>query len=286
MEAPVPASALIHSATLVSAGVYILLRFSSIFDNSFIFLTLISLLGSITALYGGLVSMNQYDTKKILAYSTISHCGFLFVLTTTNIFEFTLLYLYIHGFFKAAIFMCVGNINRLNKNNQDIRKMGYFFKLVPFECYFLIIGLFNLGGLPFSLGFFIKHLLLLSLKTNLYIFLFIFSNCIFAAFTGLYYSFRLIYYVFFDFKKNKISLYFNYNSKSILSFFFSNSNLGSIISIFCLFFFAYILSIYFLNIYLSNNNFFSDNLSIIEYSSIFFYNLKNQNLFLYFKFIN
>ena len=137
MEAPVPASALIHSATLVSAGIFIVLRFSNVFDGSYFFLISIGLLGSITAFYGGFTAMNQFDTKRILAYSTISHCGFLMVLAISNIFEYTIVYLYIHGFFKAAIFMCIGNINRLNKNNQDIRKMGNFFKILPFECIFV-----------------------------------------------------------------------------------------------------------------------------------------------------
>jgi len=126
MEAPVPASALIHSATLVSAGIFLLLRFSVFFENSYFSLLIISLVGSFTAFYGGFSSMLQADTKKILAYSTISHCGFLMVSYTTGVLEYVVLYLYIHGFFKAAVFMCAGNINRLSKGNQDFRKMGQY----------------------------------------------------------------------------------------------------------------------------------------------------------------
>lgn len=126
MEAPVPASALIHSATLVSAGIFLLLRFSPFFELSYYSLIVISVIGSTTAFYGGLSSMLQSDTKKILAYSTISHCGFLMVVYTTGVLEYVLIYLYIHGFFKAAVFMCAGNVNRLSKNNQDFRKMGQY----------------------------------------------------------------------------------------------------------------------------------------------------------------
>lgn len=286
MEAPVPASALIHSATLVSAGIFIILRFNNLFDNSYFFLILIGVLGSITAFYGGFTAMNQFDTKRILAYSTISHCGFLMVLAISNIFEFVVIYLYIHGFFKAAVFMCIGNINRLNKNNQDIRKMGNFFKIVPFECIFVSIGLFNLGGLPFSLGFYIKHVLILSLKTHFFFFYVIFLNCFFASLTGLYYSFRLIFYIFFDFKKNKLNLFQGVNSKSLKSIFKSNSNIGAIIAIFFLFVLAYIVGVIVLNMYLSKSRIFSENFSLLELSSINFFFLNSFNIFFFFSFFN
>jgi len=124
MEAPVPASSLIHSATLVSAGIFLVLRFNSIFDYSVYVKYLLPIVGSFTAAYGGLLAAHQSDTKRTLAYSTISHCGFLMVLCFTQINEFVILYLYVHGFFKAAVFMCVGNVIRISKNYQDFRKMG------------------------------------------------------------------------------------------------------------------------------------------------------------------
>jgi len=286
MEAPVPASALIHSATLVSAGIFLILRFSILFENSSFFLILICILGSLTAFYGGFTAMNQFDTKRILAYSTISHCGFLMILAVNSIFEYTLIYLYVHGFFKAAIFMCVGNVNRFNRNNQDIRKMGNFSKLLPFENLFIIIGLFNLGGLPFSLGFYIKHILILSLKTHFLFFYIIFINCFFAALTGLYYSFRLIYYIFYDFKKNKIFLFLSSNSLNLNSYFKSNSNIGAILPIFYLFILSYLINMSILNIYLSKNYSFSETISFLEFSSIFYFYLKSYNIYLFFFFFN
>lgn len=170
MEAPVPASALIHSATLVSAGLFLLLRFNVFFELSNYVYYIIPFIGALTSFYGGLSAAFQSDIKRILAYSTISHCGFLMVSFSSYLFDFTLLYLYIHGFFKAGVFLCVGNVIRFSKNYQDFKRMGGYNIFLPFECYLSCIGLLNLGGLPFSLGFYMKHLLLTSLiNTNIFL---------------------------------------------------------------------------------------------------------------------
>jgi NADH:ubiquinone oxidoreductase subunit 5 (subunit L)/multisubunit Na+/H+ antiporter MnhA subunit len=149
MEAPVPASALIHSATLVSAGIFLILRLYPIFEHSTIFYLVTPIIGSITALYGGIVAYYQTDIKRILAYSTVSHCGFLMVLTVFGNIEYVLFYLYVHGFFKAIVFLCVGNIIRFCKNYQDIRRMGQLWCYLPFELSISILALINLSGLPF-----------------------------------------------------------------------------------------------------------------------------------------
>lgn len=99
MEAPVPASALIHSATLVSAGIYLLLRFKAIIILSLPASTILPIIGGITAAYGAVTSAFQTDVKRLLAYSTISHCGFLVLSAILCDTEFTILYLYVHGFF-------------------------------------------------------------------------------------------------------------------------------------------------------------------------------------------
>jgi NADH:ubiquinone oxidoreductase subunit 5 (subunit L)/multisubunit Na+/H+ antiporter MnhA subunit len=166
MEAPVPASALIHSATLVSAGVYILLRFSPLFQLSTLCCYIILIIGTLTAFYGGVVSCYQSDLKKILAYSTISHCGFLMAVYTTFVIEYTILYLYIHGFFKAIVFLSVGNIIRFNRNIQDFKRMGGLYKYLPFDSVVCLLGLINLSGLPFSYGYYIKHFLFVGLYIN------------------------------------------------------------------------------------------------------------------------
>lgn len=286
MEAPVPASALIHSATLVSAGIFLLLRFNIFFDYSIFSILIISMVGSFTAFYGGFVSMYQSDTKKILAYSTISHCGFLMVLVSLNIIEFTLLYLYIHGFFKAAVFMCVGNVNRLSKNNQDFKQMGMYYKYLPFDCFFSCIGLINLAGLPFSLGFYIKHLLFLSLHFNIYVYYFILLNCLCGALSGLFYCSRLIINVFFDFKKSRNSLYLIYNRKFFNSYFYSNTTLISNFSIFFLFFFSYFFGFYFLQLYLSKIIDYSDLTGFIHLSNQYFIYIFNNSLLFNIGFLN
>jgi NADH-quinone oxidoreductase subunit L len=231
MEAPVPASALIHSATLVSAGVYLLLRFSVLFEFSVSSLTIVSVIGAITAFYGGITSALQSDTKRILAYSTISHCGFLMVIYTTGIAEYTILYLYIHGFFKAATFLCVGNIIRYSRNIQDFRRMGYYYFILPFECVMCLTCLINLSGLPLSFGFTIKHLLFVGLQPTTSFYYFILVNCIFGATTGLFYGSRLYYFVFFDFKKSRKVLYPTPYTLDLKSKFYTNSSNAGMLAI-------------------------------------------------------
>lgn len=266
MEAPVPASALIHSATLVSAGIYLLLRFTSLFELSSISFSLIAIIGSLTAFYGGLVSMYQSDTKRILAYSTISHCGFLMVVYTTGILEYVVLYLYVHGFFKAAVFLCVGNVIRFSKNNQDFKRMGMFYKYLPFDCFASFICLINLSGLPFTFGFYIKHLLFVGLDSNFVLYYIVLVNCLFGALTGLFYSYRLYYNVFFDYKKSKKKQYFSVISNILNSKYYSNGTIGANTAIIGLVLVAYVVSLFLFYIYFSKEYIFS-NFSFTSYIS-------------------
>lgn len=266
MEAPVPASALIHSATLVSAGIYLLLRFTTLFELSTMCLALIAVIGSLTAFYGGLVSMYQSDTKRILAYSTISHCGFLMVIYTTGVLEYVVLYLYIHGFFKAAVFLCVGNVIRFSKNNQDFKRMGLFYKYLPFDCFASFICLINLSGLPFTFGFYIKHLLFIGLDSNFILYYIVLVNCLFGALTGLFYSYRLYYGVFFDYKKAKKKQYSSVIGNILNSKFYSNGTIAANIAISSLVIVAYTVSLYLFYIYFSKEYTFS-NFSFTTYIS-------------------
>lgn len=203
MEAPVPASALIHSATLVSAGVYLLLRFSFLlsFYNLYDF---ILVWGSITGLYGGIVAAAQTDVKKLLAYSTISHCGFLFVCVGLQWTWLTITYLFLHGLFKAATFFCVGSLIRINKS-QDSRMMGINNRLAPTETLLLVICASNLGGLPFTLGFFYKKFFLAISFFSLTSY-FVLGCCIGGMLSSLVYVYRLINYTCFDINKNQTNL--------------------------------------------------------------------------------
>lgn len=249
MEAPVPASALIHSATLVSAGIYLLLRLSPLFELSFFSCILLPILGSFTAFYGGITAAFQADTKKTLAYSTISHCGFLVLLYTTGVLEFVILYLYVHGFFKATTFLCFGNVNRFCRNIQDFKRMGNFYKYLPFECFASFICLINLSGLPITIGFYTKHLLFISFLENQIAYYLIFSLTIIASLSGIFYSYRLFYNVFFDIKKGKKILYIQTNNLNLNSKYYSNSSIITNILITIMILVSYIIILY-----LYNNN--------------------------------
>lgn len=266
MEAPVPASALIHSATLVSAGIFILLRLTPLFEYSSFTFFVTPVIGSFTAFFGGLCSVYQSDIKKILAYSTISHCGFLMVCYSTFIAEYTILYLYIHGFFKAAVFLCVGNIIRFSRNYQDFRRMGLYWKYLPFECICSFICLVNLSGLPFTIGFYIKHLILLGFNFNSFYYFFIFVNILGGAIAGLFYSYKLFYFVFFDFKKAKKIIYIQSSYKNLNSNFYTNTTLASNIAIFLLLVSSYVISLHLFNLFLSKSS-IGEGLSIYSTSS-------------------
>jgi NADH-quinone oxidoreductase subunit L len=269
MEAPVPASSLIHSATLVSAGIYMILRFYPVFENSFYAFFILPFIGSLTAAYGGLVGAYQSDIKRILAYSTISHCGFLMLLSSFFLNEYVILYLYVHGFFKASVFMCVGNVIRISKNYQDFRRMGLFFKYLPFECYAAFVCLFNLAGLPFSLGFYIKHLIFIGFQSHFFFYSLVFFNTFVGAISGLFYSYRIFYYVFFDFKKGKKHIYSNINRKHLFSINYSNTSLLSNLSITALIILSYLISFIFYYRLTSQSFMLSDFGNLSTFSNFF-----------------
>jgi len=227
-----------------------------------------------------LIAAFQSDIKRILAYSTISHCGFLMLLCSFNLNEFVVLYLYVHGFFKASVFMCVGNVIRISKNYQDFRRMGMFYKYLPFECFCAFVCLFNLAGLPFSLGFFIKHLLFLGNNNNIVLYYFVIFNVLVGAVAGLFYSHRLFYYVFFDFKKGKKAVYKYINRNSLYSVYYSNTSLASNCSILGLIFVSYFISFYLLINLCNINSNFSDYGNNLNYSNYFnLFNVYNGFLF-------
>lgn len=157
MEAPVPASALIHSATLVSAGIYIMLRFAPNLMASGLLFQAYQLLTATTAALGAIIAAMQTDVKKILAYSTISHCGLLLLTVAWGGQAVTLFYLFVHGIFKSLSFICVGNFIQYANNYQDVARMGGFGVHYRTELYGLIISAFNLSSAPLFLAFFSKH---------------------------------------------------------------------------------------------------------------------------------
>jgi NADH:ubiquinone oxidoreductase subunit 5 (subunit L)/multisubunit Na+/H+ antiporter MnhA subunit len=239
MEAPVPASSLIHSATLVSAGIYLLLKFQVIFSLTNLSET-IFYIGSITACYGGVVAASQSDMKKLLAYSTISHCGFIVASISLNNFIITIIYLYLHGLFKASTFFCAGSIIKYN-NTQDMRLMGMN-KNQVFNIATLIISAVNLGGLPFTFGYLYKQTFLNTLIITNYNYL-PYGFCIIGLLCSIIYVYKLIYYSCFDYRKGYLhtTILLIQNNVIEAKDYFLNFSYFKVIS----FFIIYIFSIFF-----------------------------------------
>jgi NADH-quinone oxidoreductase subunit L len=197
MEAPVPASSLIHSATLVSAGIYLLLKFYTIFVITKL-TDVIFFIGSFTACYGGIVAAAQSDMKRLLAYSTISHCGFIVASISLNNFLVTIVYLYLHGLFKALTFFCAGSVIKFN-GTQDTRLMGMN-KNQLINIVTLTVSSMNLGGLPFTFGYLYKFLFLNYLMISPFSIV-SYGLTIVGMLCSVVYVFKLIYYSCFDYRK-------------------------------------------------------------------------------------
>lgn len=240
MEAPVPASSLIHSATLVSAGIYLLLKFQIIFNNTGL-MDFIFFLGSITACFGGVVAASQSDMKKLLAYSTISHCGFIVASISLNNFIVTIVYLYLHGLFKALTFFCAGSIIKYN-GTQDTRLMGMN-KNQLINIITLTVASINLGGLPFTFGYLYKFLFLNYMLINPVNIVGYGLNII-GMLCSLVYVYKIIYYSTFDFRKGAyqtLTMLLQNNKNFIKNFVFNFTFIKfiafSIIYLFSCFFF-------------------------------------------------
>ena len=252
MEAPIPASALIHSATLVSAGIFLILRFQTLFLYMDLY-SVIFTLGSITACYGGIVAAAQSDMKKLLAYSTISHCGFIFASIALNNFVVTIVYLYLHGIFKALTFFCAGSIIKYN-NTQDMRLMGIGKSQVT-NVIFLIIASTNLGGLPFTFGYLYKFLFLNFVIINPFNLL-SFGFIIIGMLCSIIYIFKLIYYSCFDINKGHLNVMplllqneDNFTQKYSLFFSFTKVIASYILYVFSILFY-FIVQNYIMKIYI------------------------------------
>jgi len=160
MEGPTPVSSLIHAATMVTAGIFLILRVSNIIVITFYNNTLILLIGSITLFFAASIGLIQIDIKKIVAYSTCSQLGYMFLSCGFYGFNFAFYHLFIHAFFKALLFLTSGYIIHFLSNEQDIRKMGGILKLSPFSYILMLIGSYALVGLPFISGAYSKETLL------------------------------------------------------------------------------------------------------------------------------
>ena len=258
MEAPTPASALIHSSTLVIMGIYLIIRFQILFEFSLIANFLMSLIGALTIALGAVSASFQNDIKKLVAYSTISQMGYLFCGCGFLCYNEVIFYLIIHALNKAFLFILVGYIVHFFNGNTDLRYMGalYFYAL-DFVFILIFISL-NLTGLPYTSGFLTKELLLFQTFRDDFLVLFIralwFISFFFTPFYMIYLNIAVMYY----FKLNTVNLYLKnyiYSFKFLYckNYFFLNLNYSLVISrltIFILFLF-FIIVLYFGEMFLT-----------------------------------
>jgi NADH-ubiquinone oxidoreductase chain 5 len=197
MEAPTPVSALLHAATLVTAGIFLIIRCSYIFEQSSIVLSVITIIGGITAFLAASIGVVQNDIKRVIAYSTCSQLGYMVLSCGISEYSIALFHLANHALFKALLFLSAGTIIHGFNDEQDLRKMGSLIRIFPLAYIMIIIGSLALCGIPFYTGFYSKDAILGIALTNCNIY----SNAGYflllaaACFTA-FYSTRLLLYSF------------------------------------------------------------------------------------------
>jgi NADH-ubiquinone oxidoreductase chain 5 len=160
MEGPTPVSALIHAATMVTAGVFLLIRSSPILEYAPVTLIIITIVGTLTALFAASIGLVQNDIKKVIAYSTCSQLGYMVLACGLSYYNVALFHLFTHGFFKALLFLGAGSVIHAMADEQDMRKLGGLIKSLPFTYSMMLIGSLSLMGFPFMAGFYSKDAIL------------------------------------------------------------------------------------------------------------------------------
>lgn len=197
MEGPTPVSALIHAATMVTAGVFLVARCSPIFNLSETALIVVALTGAITSLFAATIGLVQNDIKRIIAYSTISQLGYMFLACGVGAYAAGIFHLYTHAFFKALLFLCAGSVMHAMGGELNLQKMGGLKKYMPITYLTMLIGSLSISGIPGFSGFFSKdEILWLAYAGESPVGKFVYVLGAIGAFITAFYSFRLIFLTF------------------------------------------------------------------------------------------
>ena len=197
MEGPTPVSALIHAATMVTAGVFMVARLSPIFEYAPIALSVVTFFGATTAIFAATIAITQNDIKRVIAYSTCSQLGYMFFACGVSAYGAGIFHLTTHAFFKALLFLGAGAVIHAMSDEQDMRKMGGIWRMIPVTYVLMWIGNLALAGIfPFS-GFFSKDIILESaFASHTGLGMYAFGLGILAAFLTAFYSWRLLFLTF------------------------------------------------------------------------------------------
>ena len=201
MEGPTPISALIHAATMVTAGIFMVARMSPLFELSATALSVVIVIGSITAFFMGLLGIVQNDIKRVIAYSTLSQLGYMTVALGASAYSVAIFHLMTHAFFKALLFLAAGSVIIALHHEQDIRKMGGLRKYMPITYWTALVGALALIGFPGSSGFFSKDLLIEAVKESHWhgdgaVYWISYLSVLLGVFVTALYSFRMFFLVF------------------------------------------------------------------------------------------
>jgi NADH-quinone oxidoreductase subunit L len=197
MEGPTPVSALIHAATMVTAGVYMISRSHAVFDRAPQALLVVAVIGCATALFAATIGLVQHDIKRVLAYSTVSQLGYMVMACGVAAYSAGMFHLMTHAFFKALLFLAAGSVIHGLGGEQDMRKMGGLRKDMPWTFWTMTMGTLAIAGAPFFSGFFSKDEILFRAYTSPHGSVWLWAVGVFTAFLTAFYMFRLWFLTFF-----------------------------------------------------------------------------------------
>jgi len=196
MEGPTPVSALIHAATMVTAGVYIVARSHILYSHAPLAMTTVAVIGGLTAFYAATIGLVQTDIKKVLAYSTISQIGYMFLGCGVGAFSAGIFHLMTHSFFKALLFLAAGSVIHALGGEQDMRRMGGLRKRIPWTYWTMLLATLSISGAPLFAGFFSKDKILFETAVSLYGGRVLWAIALLGALLTAFYMFRLVFLSF------------------------------------------------------------------------------------------